>query len=134
MAHHNLDPFPIPKDKDPQYVNEPWLIDKPLSELPEMAAPDEDDDNVRIYVPLDLSKDAILRRLERVIAQYGEATEENESEFSMDVDAIISQIEIYDQVWYVRHMPEDGGHSTEAVALVKEFVARLEEIPDGGAE
>ena len=69
-----------------------------------------------------------------MIAQYGEATEENESEFSMDVDAIISQIEIYDQVWYVRHMPEDGGHSTEAVTLVEEFVARLEEIPDGGAE
>lgn len=49
----------------------------------------------------------------------------------VDVDAIISQIEIYDRVWYVRHMPHEGEHSREAISLVKEFVARLEEIPDG---
>lgn len=134
MSNHNLDPYPKPKDKAPIYVNEPWLIDKSLLELPEWAAPDEDDDNVRIYVPLDLSKDAILRRLERIIYQYGEANEANETEFSIDVDAIISQIEIYDQIWYVRHMPEEGKHSKEAEALVKEFIARLEEIPDGCAE
>ncbi len=46
----------------------------------------------------------------------------------------ISQIEIYDQVWYVRHMPDEGDHSQEAKDLVKDFVKRLEEIPDGCAE
>lgn len=44
-----------------------------------------------------------------------------------DVEMLISQIEIYDQIWYVRHMPKDGEHSMEARNLV-------EEIPDGGAE
>ena len=52
----------------------------------------------------------------------------------MDVDMLIFQIEIYDQVWYVRHMPEEGNHSLEAIELVKEFVAVLEDIPDGCAE
>lgn len=48
---------------------------------------------------------------------------------------LISQIEIYDQIWYVRHMSAaKGEHSAEAVELIKEFIARLEEIPDGGAE
>lgn len=31
-------------------------------------------------------------------------------------------------------MPEEGNHSAEAVALVKEFVSLLEEIPDGCSE
>lgn len=47
---------------------------------------------------------------------------------------LVSQIEIYDQIWFVRHMPESGDHSREAVELVREFVTRLEEIPDGCAE
>lgn len=47
---------------------------------------------------------------------------------------IISQLEIYDQVWFVRHMPSEGRHSLEAIALVKEFVDRLEAIPDSCAE
>ena len=31
-------------------------------------------------------------------------------------------------------MPEEGRHSAEAVLLVKDFVSRPEEIPDGCAE
>ena len=50
--------------------------------MPEWAEPEEDEDNVRIYVPMDLSKDAILRRLDRLIAIYGEANEKNETEFN----------------------------------------------------
>lgn len=42
-------------------------------------------DNVRIYIPMDLNREAILRRLDRVIAHYGETTEENEMDFSVDV-------------------------------------------------
>jgi len=75
-----------------------------------------------------------MRRLKSVIYRYGEASEANEVEFSQEVNEIISQIEIYDQVWYVRHMPKEGRHSLEAIELVKEFVACLEEIPDYGAE
>ena len=134
MEHHRLDPYPIPKDKTPLCINEPWLIDKSLLEYPLCREPEDKKDNVRIYVPLDLNKDAILRRLDTVIALYEEATEENESDFGTDVNVIISQLEIYDQVWYIRHMPSNEKHSLEAIALAKEFVARLEAIPDGCAE
>lgn len=134
MNHHQLDPYPVPKDKGPMYINEPWIVDKTLLEYPKVSEPDDKEDNVRIYVPIDLNKDAILRRLDRIIYHYEEANEDNESEFSTDVNMLIAQIEIYDQIWYVRHMPKEGAHSAEAVNLVKEFVARLEEIPDGCAE
>lgn len=134
MERHRLDPYPIPKEKTPLCINEPWLIDKSLLEYPPRREPDEKEDNVRIYIPMDLNREAILRRLDRVIAQYGEATEENEMDFSVDVGMIISQLEIYDQVWFVRHMPHKGEHSREAKELVMEIIARLEEIPDGCAE
>ena len=134
MEHHRLDPYPIPKDKTPLCINEPWLIDKSLLEYPPRREPDDKEDNVRIYIPMDLNRDAILRRLDTVIAHYGEANESNELDFSVDVNMIISQLEIYDQVWYVRHMPPEGKHSREAISLAREFVARLEEIPDGCAE
>lgn len=139
--HHKLEPYPVPKDKDVLYINEPWLIDKSIyfetiKQQQEKIAPESEEDNIRIYLPMDLNKNAILRRLRNVIYQYGEATEENESGFSVDVDKLISQIEIYDQVWYVRHMPKDENqrHSNEAKELVKEFVKELGQIPDGGAE
>jgi hypothetical protein len=134
MEHHSLDPYPIPKDKKPLYINEPWLIDKSLLEYPHHREPDEKEDNIRIYLPMDLNKDAILRRLDNVIGLYGEAREDNEIEFSIDVGMIISQLEIYDQIWFVRHMPKKGEHSREAKELVTEIIARLEEIPDGCAE
>ncbi len=134
MEHHRLDPYPIPKDKTPLCINEPWLIDKSLLEYPPRREPDEKEDNVRIYVPMDLNRVAILRRLDRVIAHYGEVTEENEMEFGVDVGMIVSQIEIYDQVWFVRHVLEKGEHSNEAKELVRDIIARLKEIPDGCAE
>ena len=134
MEHHRLDPYPIPKDKTSLCINEPWLIDKSLLEYPPRREPDEKEDNVRIYVPMDLNRVAILRRLDRVIAHYGEATEENEMEFSVDVGMIVSQVEIYDQVWFVRHVPEKGEHSNEAKELVRDIIAKLKEIPDGCAE
>ena len=30
MKHHRLDQYPIPKDKTPHYINEPWLADRSL--------------------------------------------------------------------------------------------------------
>lgn len=134
MTHHDLDLYPDLKEKSPLYINEPWLVDKTLLEFPIGSKPDETDDNVRVFIPMDLNKDAILRRLEEIIARYGEANEENEINFSTDVDLLIFQIEIYDQIWYVRHMPEEGRHSSEAISLVRDFVSRLEGIPDGCAE
>lgn len=134
MEHHALDPYPIPKEESPLYINEPWLIDKSLSEMATRKEPEDEEDNLRIYVPIALNKKAIMRRLWRIIVHYGEANEQNESDFRMDVEMLIGQIEIYDQRWYVRHMPKEGKHSLEAIKLVREFVSELEEIPDGCAE
>ena len=63
-----------------------------------------------------------------MIYRYGEFTEANEFKFSGDIMQIIAQLEIYDQVWYGRHMPDEGHHRAEAIGQ------RLEDIPDGGSE
>lgn len=135
LKHHDLDIFPIPKEKTPLFVNEPWLIDDSNYELSwGNKEPENTPDNVRVYIPLDINKQAILRRLDRIISRYGEANEGNESDFSFDVAMLISQVEIYDQIWYVRHMPTEKEHSEEAIELIKEFITKLEKIPDGCAE
>ena len=82
---------------------------------------------------MDLNKDAILRRLDNIIELYGEAREDNEIKFSIDIGMIISQLEIYDQIWFVRHIPKKGEHSREAIELVTEIIARLEDIPDAAS-
>lgn len=28
ITHHDLDPYPIPKDRTPMFINEPWIIDE----------------------------------------------------------------------------------------------------------
>ena len=71
--------------------------------------PDENRDNIRIYVPLDLNKDAILRRLDSIIFHYGEANEANEFNFAQDVEMLISQIEIYDQTYTRKSGSQPGG-------------------------
>lgn len=140
MEHHNIDIWPIPEDKKPCYINEPWLIDGSLldyyaeSTKEQLQSPDEEKDNIRVYVPLDFNCKVILRRLDWLILRYGEANEANEMNFSSDVEQLISQIEIYDQFWSVQHMPKEGVHSAEAVSLVRKFVDKLLDIPDGGAE
>ena len=128
-------PYPIPKDKEPLFVNDPSLTDHTLSEE---AFSDKSyiaaDDNVRVYVPLDLSKEAILRRIDEIIARYGEATEANEFNYLSEIERVIAEIEIYDRIWYLRHMPEEGDHSSEGNSVISEVIAKLEEIPDGCAE
>ena len=58
-----------------------------------------------------------------------------------DVYRLVSQIEIYDQVWRIRDgdmtVDKNGricGHSRKAIQLVREFIEILEKIPDGCAE
>ena len=137
MEHHNFDAHPIPKDSKPLFINEPWLVDSSLQWRQEAEydpAPLDDPDNIRVYVPLDLCKESILRRLSEVICRHGEASEKNEADYSYDVVMLISQIEICDQVWFARHMPKEGKHSVEAIELVREIVQKLEEIEVYDAE
>lgn len=133
--HHDLDIHPIPEDKNPLFINEPWLIDRSHAVMDTaIKAPEPAEDNIRVYIPLDINKSAIIRQLFDLIDRYVEANEDNEFNFSSDVDALVSQTEIYNQVWSVKHMQEEGSRSKEAIELVEEFIERLEEIPDGGAE
>lgn len=137
LQHHNLDPYPNPKDRNPLYINEPQLIDRSKIDCgyDEIGTPEQSEDNVRIFVPLDINADAILRRLDYYVYRYKEANEKNEMNFWQDVDGLVSQIEIYDQVWSVRDgSVGEGRHSKEAIELVRRFVHKLEEIPGGGAE
>ena len=128
MEHHTLDTNPMPKDKTPMFINEPWIIDRTLMEYPPRIEPEEKADNVRIYVPIDINCDSILRRLSWIIMKYGEANEQNEWNFSSDVNMIISQLEIYEQLWYARHMPTEGKHSEKAIALASDIVKYLKEF------
>lgn len=134
---HSLEVSPVPGDKQPLYINEPWLVDKRWKyELSSRSAdPDDQPDNIRVYIPLDINRQAIIERLRSIIVDMGAASEQNESEYVSRVDKLISQIEIYDQVWYVRQIPKDGSkHSREAKDLVREFCEVLLEIPDECAE
>ena len=140
--HHDLDIWPEPRKKTPLYINEPWLVDASYDYIEQRSSePEGEEDNIRIYVPVDLNAEAILRRLRSLVYRYGEANEDNESDFSCDVSRLVSQIEIYDQVWFARggkfETDADGritGHSDKAKSLVRRFVDVLKEIPDGCAE
>ena len=129
-SHHDIDIYPMPKDQAPLYVNEPWIVDSSLLEgvTGEANLPD---DNIRVYVPLDISKSVIVLRLRMIIAKYGEVNEANEIDFSREVRQLVYQIELYDQIWTERDSV-DG--MNKVVDLVQEFVAILEQIPVGGAE
>ena len=138
--HHELDRNPIPRDKAPLFVNEPWLADGSYSWIEDWSMePEKQKDNIRVYVPLDINAEAIMRRLRSIIDRYGEANEANGSSFSYEVDLLIDQIEIYDQAQLTgngeRYNDENGSkHSVETVKLVKRFVDELVTIPDGCAE
>ena len=139
--HHNLETKPVPEKA--LYINKPDLADVTINYYGSGKQEEESQaDHVRVYVPLDLSADAILRRLRFLIFRYKEANEQNGFDFSVDVGRLVSQIEIYDQVWFAREgrtraisdYSESEKHSSKAVELVRRFVAELEEIPDGCAE
>ena len=97
-THHNLDIHSIPKGKEPLFINEPELIDGSLSYFCYDKVSYDSPDNVRVYVPLDISRESILRRLNYIIARLGAASEYNESDYTLDVSRLINQIEIYQAI------------------------------------
>ena len=86
--HHTLDIKPIPATEIPLYINEPWLMD-PSNEY-QIKEHDQEEDNIGVYVPLDLNKEEILRRLEYCIDLFGESTGENEVSYQYAIFRIIS--------------------------------------------
>ena len=83
---------------------------------------------------MDINRKSMLRRINAIIMKYGEATEENEMFFSQEVEQIISQLEIYDQIWRCRDFKYEAKHSEKAVKVATNIINLLEDIPDGGAE
>ena len=135
--HHELDIKPVPDDVN--FINEPWIVDNtvypPLKAFKAEDLIPDASDNVRVYVPLDLSKESILRRLKAVIKSFGEVNENNEVAYAVAVGRMLLQVEIYDQIQFVREKSGNAdGHSSAAKDLMRDFVATLEDIPDGGAE
>lgn len=130
-THHDLDVYPNPKEKQPMFINEPWLVDLSLLNDEELSKePEPQKDNIRVYVPVDLNAEAILRRLHDVIHKYGPAREKNEMNYSVAVGQLVSQIEIYDQIWYARNVPSNGDrkHSAEACSIVEKFIGALKDM------
>ena len=104
----------------------------------------EEDDGFVISSKVKINPESLLARLDSIIRHYGEATEENEFEFSSDVSEQVSQIEIYDQAIINKYKASEprelssylgnNDHSKDAIGLVEEFVEVLQDIPDGCAE
>ena len=146
---HKLDCKPIPENV--LYINELNLVDslpyetniemeKALTGKRKKEGGVLPDDNVRIYVPIDINADAIMRRLHLLFVTMDYPTEDNESAYSLAVRRIISQLEIYDQVCVTRNFENSVQkelvgvrHSREGIELAKRIADYLEEN-DGTAE
>ena len=146
---HKLDYKPIPEDV--LYINELDLADsvpyetniemeKALTGKCKKEGGVLPNDNVRIYVPIDINPEAIMWRLDFLFITMDYPTEDNESAYSFAVRRIISQLEIYDQVCVTRNFEnsvqkELGGvrHSREGIELARRIADYLEEN-DGTAE
>lgn len=147
--HHKLDIHPIPENV--LYINELSMVTEQVYETTkevEQALTGKTvsnggilpDDNIRIYVPMDLNMDEIMFRVYRLYSVLGYPTERNESEFSTKMEQIVSQLEIYDQVWTARdmeHVIQKGHptvrHSQQGTALARKLIDYME-THDGCAE
>ena len=117
---HKLDYKPIPEDV--LYINELNLADsvpyetniemeKALTGKRKKEGGVLPDDNVRIYVPIDINPEAIMWRLNFLFVTMDYPTEDNESAYSFAVRRIISQLEIYDQVCVTRNFENSVAYS-----------------------
>lgn len=87
------------------------------------------DDNVSVYVPMDLNADNIMRQLYALYDTLGNSDDSNECWFSNGVSKLISQLEIYDQVWVTRDLAHavqkaggEGFHSRQVIELAQKIV------------
>lgn len=146
--HHDLDIHPIPEKV--LYINELGIADtvfyynteeqhqKALTGRTHTNGGILPDDNVRVYVPLDLNAAQILTRLQQIYQIMESPDDTNELEFSYQVGKIISQLEIYDQVWVARDLGNavrigEHLHSKNGIELAGKIVSILLE-DEGCAE
>lgn len=143
--HHALDVEPV--SEKALYVHESDLADPSQADVPvaskaqgkpldrrerlQLELRSQPEDNVRVYIPLDINEDAILRRLHHIFWKYGEVSEANEAPFRSEVETLVSQVEIYDQVWFVRD-GDNLSHLLPCVAGVNQSFASEHTSPVGG--
>lgn len=87
----------------------PWLVDD-FIDVGCLASTQFENDNRRIYIPIDLNQKMILRRLGEIIRWYESANEHNELDF-FDVRRLFYQAGIYGRILFLRHMSENKKHS-----------------------
>lgn len=146
--HHDLDIHPIPEKV--LYINDLTIADtasyyetrkqyqKALTGETRANGGILPDDNVRIYVPLDLNANQILHRLHQIYRVMGSPDDMNESDFCVETGKIIAQLEIYDQVWVARDLKNAvkinaNIHSPKGIQLAREIISVLME-DEGCAE
>jgi hypothetical protein len=148
--HHNLDVHPIPKEVF--YINDLTLVtelyscmlvpdyEKVLSGKTKKEGGILPDDNVRIYVPMDLNPENIMQQLYSLYDMLGIPTEKNEHYYWSCVGKLIAQLEIYDQVSVVRDLehavqkiPNGPMHSPKAIELAQKMAKYMLDN-DGCAE
>ena len=145
--HHQLDIQPVPEKVI--YINELNFLS------PDLYGTDDEykraltgkkqseggilpEDNVRIYVPMDLNEDYIMYRLHILETSLGDPDQSNESWYLSGVQQLIDQLEIYDQVWVARDLKNavkinDNIHSPKGIQLAREIISILME-DEGCAE
>lgn len=123
--HHSLDIKPIPEAV--LYINEVHLADVTAFDdhLERVKSDGRQADNIRVYIPLDINAEAIMRRIYDICYRYGAVEERNESSVAVEVGQVISQLEIYNQVWHMRGDDAGNGHSQKATDIVKEIIQYL---------
>lgn len=146
--HHDLDIHPIPEKV--LYINDLTIADtasyyetrkqyqKALTGELRANGGILPDDNVRIYVPLNLNANQILHRLHQIYRVMGSPDDMNEFDFCVETRKIIAQLEIYDQVWVARDLKNavkinDNIHSPKGIQLAREIISILME-DEGCAE
>lgn len=137
--HHNLGIHPIPEKT--LYVNELDLLnsdnyetkaeyDQALTGKTVSQGGILPEDNVRIYIPMDLKAAVIMHQLNLLYLMLESPSEDNETWFSSGVRVLISQLEIYDQVWVARDAAHavqktEGGrfYSKQGIQLAQEYLS-----------
>ena len=140
--HHDLDIHPIPEQV--LYINDLAIADTAFYYETEKQHQEAltgktcaqggilPDDNVRIYIPLDLNSDKILCRLQQIYRTLGSPDDRNEMNFWHEVRKIVEQLEIYDQVWTARDLGnsvkvKDHLHSKRGIELADSIIDILSE-------
>ena len=121
----------IPEDY--KVADAPELADRvyPGDEYPVL----DENDMIRVYVPLDISPDLIRWRLYEVYDLLGSPSENNEYLYRYEIDRLITQLEIYDRIMMEQGKPVNliTGHTVKATEIAELMINKLLE-DDGTAE